>query len=206
MIWLIRNLLLTSLLMGIITYAVCRKAPDVRRRVTVMAVMSILTLMVFWLTGLSPKSGFHPELDMTRIQMIPFKGIKTVLYYGVNLYAIENILGNTVMLLPLCFLLPACFRPLRRWYFVTVIGMALSFLIELSQLFLARGTDIDDIILNTLGALLGYWMWKLVWLIKKPKETGETPKGWNLLWIPAILIPYSIEILMGFADRCFEWM
>ena len=44
----------------------------------------------------------------------------------------------------------------RWWGRVTLMGFLLSLSIEVTQLFLAtRATDIDDVILNTLGTLLG---------------------------------------------------
>jgi VanZ family protein len=46
---------------------------------------------------------------------------------------------------------------LERWRLVlaTVIGVALSAAIEFTQLFVGRVSDIDDVILNGLGAMLG---------------------------------------------------
>ena len=43
---------------------------------------------------------------------------------------------------------------------VILFGFALSLFIELFQLFLPRWTDIDDIILNTFGTLIGYLLYK----------------------------------------------
>ena len=43
---------------------------------------------------------------------------------------------------------------------VVLLGLSLSLFIELSQLFLPRWTDIDDIILNTFGTFIGYPLYK----------------------------------------------
>ena len=42
------------------------------------------------------------------------------------------------------------------------IGLGTSLFIEVAQYFLMRSTDIDDVILNTLGALCGWWMYLLL--------------------------------------------
>ena len=42
-----------------------------------------------------------------------------------------------------------------------MMGAAFSILIEITQLFNYRATDIDDLTANTLGALIGYGIWKM---------------------------------------------
>ena len=42
------------------------------------------------------------------------------------------------------------------------IGLGTSLFIEVAQYFLMRSTDIDDVILNTLGALCGWWLYLLL--------------------------------------------
>lgn len=72
-----------------------------------------------------------------------------------------NYPGNVLMFLPfglLCSLLLA--RP-KGWK-VMFLSSFLSITIELSQLLFSRGTDIDDVILNTLGGLLGYGCYLLL--------------------------------------------
>ena len=70
---------------------------------------------------------------------------------------IWNILGNLLAFVPLAMALPCLFRPMRKWWrtIPTVAGTVV--LVELLQLLIKRGmTDIDDLILNTLGAAGGY--------------------------------------------------
>ncbi|MGM9663178.1 MAG: VanZ family protein [Oscillospiraceae bacterium] len=65
----------------------------------------------------------------------------------------EN-LGNLLMFLPFGVLYPLC-RPQRRWRDAALAGLCLSLGIEILQPFLGRSFDINDLILNTLGAALG---------------------------------------------------
>lgn len=202
-----RDLLFTGAIISLITYIVCRREPYLQSRISAMLLLSICALIVFILTGITPRSGFHPSISPDSVQLIPFKGIRTVLYYGITVYAVENILGNIVMMMPIGFLLPLFFEKLRKWYKVGLIGIALSVLIECSQLFLSRGTDIDDVLLNLMGTLTGYIIWRIFW--RKPIRMFEfavSDKGWNVLWLCALLIPYMTEIVLGFADLLIQRM
>lgn len=65
------------------------------------------------------------------------------------------LIGNIVMFCPIGFFTALLWRGCS-WYHSTACGFFFSVLIECFQLFIGRRTDIDDIILNTLGAFLGY--------------------------------------------------
>ena len=63
---------------------------------------------------------------------------------------------NIVVFIPIGILVGFCFRSLK-WWEVTAIGMGLSSFIEIMQYTLQKGTcDVDDVIHNTLGCLIGY--------------------------------------------------
>lgn len=69
---------------------------------------------------------------------------------------------NALLFVPLGMLLPLLWKDCRRWYRTAGAGFLLSLLIELSQLFNFRATDIDDLLMNTLGTLAGYGVWQLL--------------------------------------------
>lgn len=83
-------------------------------------------------------------------RLIPFATMAMLLGGGAwNL--IYNVAGNLIWFVPLGFILCG-----RRGWQVLLCGAALSACIELSQYLLMTGvTDIDDVILNALGAWLG---------------------------------------------------
>lgn len=68
-----------------------------------------------------------------------------------------NYPGNIIMFSPIGFF-TALLMDKPRWWKSTGITFLTSLFIEVFQLFVSRGTDIDDLILNTLGGLLGYWL------------------------------------------------
>ena len=77
--------------------------------------------------------------------------------------ALLNLIGNIAMFIPLGIVWPAVFKNLDTHTKVIAAGMGASLCIELLQLpFYARTSDIDDLILNSIGFLIGYGIYLLV--------------------------------------------
>ena len=93
---------------------------------------------------------------------IPFKTILPYLL-GENGFLIGalNIGGNIAFLIPIGFLLPLVFTRID-WKRSLVVAVLSGMSIELTQVLLHIGIfDIDDVILNGLGVMVGYWMYVL---------------------------------------------
>lgn len=82
---------------------------------------------------------------------------------GVDLSVLRLIVGNVLAFVPLGILTPLLAPRRRSWLFVLAVGLIVSAAIELGQLGLSgllgytyRQSDVDDVILNVIGALLGY--------------------------------------------------
>lgn len=70
---------------------------------------------------------------------------------------IWNVVGNAVMFIPTGIVLPIVYRQLNSFWKVVAAGAFISLCIEILQLpFPSRASDIDDLILNTLGVAVGY--------------------------------------------------
>lgn len=82
-----------------------------------------------------------------------------------------NLVGNVAGLMPYGFFLPFLAVRTRHWYTVTCLTFLFSLTIELAQLLCKVGSfDVDDLLLNTIGGMLGYFLFWLVWHLKKRKE------------------------------------
>ncbi len=77
-------------------------------------------------------------------------------------YFFLNFLGNILIFVPIGLLPPLLWKRCRRFWKMALLGCGLSVLIEVTQLLLPRGTDIDDVWLNTTGAVTGYLLYLLV--------------------------------------------
>ena len=77
-------------------------------------------------------------------------------------HAVINLAGNVAMFVPLGALLPWVFPRLRRLSRCLLVALGLLVLMEITQLFTLLGSgDVDDLILNLLGVLLGYALFRL---------------------------------------------
>jgi glycopeptide antibiotics resistance protein len=97
---------------------------------------------------------------------VPFKTISiyiTAMFDGsLNIsIAIKNLFGNLIMFLPMGIYLPYYIKKLSKVGKFTLSMIILLFVVEATQLVTRRGRfDIDDFILNILGALAGFSIWK----------------------------------------------
>ncbi|MBP5168944.1 MAG: VanZ family protein [Oscillospiraceae bacterium] len=70
---------------------------------------------------------------------------------------IWNVVGNAVLFIPSGIVLPIIYRQLNKFWKVVATGVFISLCTEILQLpFPSRASDIDDLILNTLGVSVGY--------------------------------------------------
>lgn len=137
-------------------------------------------------------------------------GIPSIKYmhidFGINLLPLVDMLNdpvrsavlnllNILMFVPLGLLLPAIwpnYRSLRR---MALTGFGFSLSIELIQIFSWRLTDIDDLLTNTLGAVLGYYLFQQIHHILKQKTATvlepADKEPW-LIWLACLLITFFI--------------
>jgi glycopeptide antibiotics resistance protein len=74
----------------------------------------------------------------------------------------RQIVGNFIMLLPLGIYLPLLYKKLSGFFGVLFVSFGVSVLIEVLQLISSyRSADVDDVLLNTLGACLGFALYRL---------------------------------------------
>jgi glycopeptide antibiotics resistance protein len=122
-------------------------------------------LLLAYLTLASKYYG--REVEHRSINIIPLRTIIEYSTSGYNAIAITtNLLGNIAAFMPMGFLLPIVFSKLNRIRKVIYVSFISALLIELMQYILRVGaSDIDDVILNVLGAVLGYWIMRCVRLV-----------------------------------------
>ena len=145
--------------------------------ICLLALFIIYLMGVFHFTGagtLFESTRFGLELRYDQINLIPFS--KNINWIGHGL--------NVVLFIPLGVLLPLLWKKYQRLLPVAATGLAFSVLIELSQLLNIRVSDVDDLILNTLGALLGYLLGKPLSLLAKKMGIPASDGGamaWGII-------------------------
>lgn len=100
---------------------------------------------------------------------IPFKTIFNYIFVETNkMISIINIAGNIILFMPFGFILPLCVARQLKFKSIIFRAFLLSFLFELMQLFLGIGSfDVDDLLLNSFGGLLGFIIFKVLLFILK---------------------------------------
>lgn len=106
------------------------------------------------------KRAFYLDLGIVgTIRTLLTQGPRAVLstVHILNRDAVREVLLNVLLYFPLGYLLPFAFRSLRGSVFtITCIGFLCSVATEVSQLYFQIGyCQIDDVITNTLGCLIG---------------------------------------------------
>lgn len=99
---------------------------------------------------------------------VPLKATLQMIRGLSPLRLIENLAGNIILFIPFGILLPLAFRIEGK---TILLGCLVSCFIEAMQFAFAMGAaDIDDIILNTLGAVIGY----IIYIIAKHIFKNQT--------------------------------
>ena len=100
------------------------------------------------------------------INLIPFVHLFDV-YDG----WLINIFGNIAMFIPVGLALPFCFEKCDSTVKTLTLGMIFPLIIEITQLpFYDRCSDIDDFMLNTIGILIGAFMYFSIQRLKSRKK------------------------------------
>ena len=145
----------------------------------------VLLIFVMYCVGVASQT-FIPKIEFGNtklflvnqnvfgeINLIPGKVLVDSYYeviYNYNyLYFIVNVIGNIILFVPIGFLIPTLWKNVSMKH-ILIIALSSSLCIELLQLPQARGTDIDDLWLNVIGAFIGYWVYFLLTKNKKIKS------------------------------------
>jgi glycopeptide antibiotics resistance protein len=100
---------------------------------------------------------FRFAAEAGEANLLPFNTILPYLRGEPNwLIAILNLAGNIGLLAPVGFLVPFVYRNMN-WGKSLVLAIGVGVAIEGAQTVLIGIFDIDDVILNALGVMIGYW-------------------------------------------------
>ncbi|WP_339302781.1 VanZ family protein [Paenibacillus sp. FSL R5-0519] len=98
--------------------------------------------------------------------LVPFETIRPLLLERERYHTdawVKNLFGNIVLFIPLGIWIPWLFRRCRSFLTFTSTVVLLLLGVEVTQLITRVGSfDVDDIILNTIGAWIGYAGFKLI--------------------------------------------
>ena len=98
--------------------------------------------------------------------LTPFRELRRFIVYRRTLgwfAVLSNLLGNVLAFVPFGMILPMLTPKCRNFFHIVLLGFDFSLFVETIQLISKVGSfDVDDLILNTLGAALGYLVYRLI--------------------------------------------
>lgn len=138
-------------------------------------------LFVYYLYILSVLLFFGGLFQINRtysgeFQLIPFKTIDSYILFYRNtgsFVSLSNLLGNLVLMMPLGYFIPTLFEKTRKfWVFIPIVAIIATG-VELIQWKTGTGIgDVDDSILNFLGAVLAYMVTRSHQMLQKALGKG----------------------------------
>lgn len=153
-----------------------------KKRILALFFAAYVLVMLWLLYGqrariIFPSAGAYYGEYLVRLgqnyNLVPFKTVVAFVRRFNNSssaylarHAFINLAGNIVLFVPLGFFLPYFFPKLRRFRYFVAMTAAIITTVELLQWITLLGSaDIDDLILNVLGASIGFavgkiWIWK----------------------------------------------
>jgi glycopeptide antibiotics resistance protein len=144
-----------------------RKKQDSIVFVGIQASFFVYIFMVLTLTGyfiLFREISVHHWYDkmMQRVETKDHVNLELFKIFSIYEFSNKQVLGNFVMLLPLGIYLPVLYRRMSNFFKVVLVCMLVSVIIELMQLITKyRSADVDDVLLNTIGACIGYGLYRM---------------------------------------------
>lgn len=174
-------------------FLACCKDGSVKR----FLLISLFTLYLcelFDRVGISSVHRWNPLLNL-----IPFGGEK-------NFGFVLDLVLNTLLFLPFGFLLPILWKKCRSWKMTVASGFLLSLMVEILQMFCYRVTDVNDLLMNTLGTLLGcllaHGFFHIRWQADSTPSTGSVCDGVSL----AVHVAIPLLIMMFLRNYVSDWI
>jgi glycopeptide antibiotics resistance protein len=156
-------------------YIVCRIVWIKRKKIVVSISREVwLGLFVVYVLGLAsqtilPRWGFSFHFpNRFSINLIPFHTLyQYVFVSNANVsnwgsISILNLFGNVFLFSPIGMAVPFLWNRWNSAGKIFWLGLGITCFIETTQLFIGRSTDIDDVILNTLGVMIGFYLFRFV--------------------------------------------
>lgn len=158
------------------------------RRAVCYLIMSLYLAAVDAVVGLP--SLLYIRFDQN-INLVPFA-------YMFSDY--RNSLLNVLLFVPLGFSLPVLWKRFRSLLWTGLFGLSFSLSIELLQLLTLRATDVNDLMTNTTGTILGWLLGRLVLRlfpsIRPSWKTGELAIVFGVTFAVMFLAqPFLAEII-----------
>ncbi len=139
------------------------------------------------------------DVSWSTSNYIPFKEMFRY-SFGSRMF-FKNVIGNMLMFVPFGFFVSYILK-LGKARYILLLSSVASLTIESIQLVIGRVFDVDDIILNIVGGLVGFLLFKFIYFLKvKSPEFLKKDIIYNILMVIIIvlMIFYMLDIMGDFS-------
>ncbi len=160
-----------------------KKYPNIKK--PVIATVSIVYLIIILLLTLQPLfiSSHKITIDEIRLYGMPWniKPFSLIIPQWKNVLlgqkgAFNQFFGNIIIFIPVGILMPFIFKKTKKFLWALLGGFLFTFCIESLQFIIyiagmcLREFDVDDLILNTFGAIIGHFIYKIMFYTNQYKH------------------------------------
>ena len=146
-----------------------RKALRICSKVIFGVYIILLTYFLFF----AESTGRTFEGRSYQYNLVLLKEIRRFITYRKSLgtmAVVLNLFGNVAAFVPFGMMLPIIYRRCRSFFYMVLLTFEFSLIIELIQLVFRVGSfDVDDLLLNTIGGILGYFIFAMMDRIRRHK-------------------------------------
>ena len=150
------------------------------KRILVIAFVLYIPILIYTTFFGARTTVYGMSILEYAVRMANLKPFKTISMYTKMLkdpsnqmfsVALVNLAVNLVLFVPMAYLIPALFPKLRNFFSTIGVCIGSLVIIELMQVFTRRGSfDVDDFILNMIGAVFGFLIWVIQYYSAKKKK------------------------------------
>lgn len=134
--------------------------------VSLLLTIAYVCIIIYFLL-FADRLGRGAGYETYRYNIRPLEEIRRFIVYRQAVpdgAVILNLLGNLIVFFPLGFLIPIWTERKMRFVSILLLSFAFSLVIETIQLVSKVGVfDVDDLLLNTIGGILGWICCQIVW-------------------------------------------
>lgn len=127
--------------------------------------------------------------------LIPFKEI---LRYNITSPLFQKqVIGNILLFVPLGYFV-SHYCKIRGIVGITIVALLSSATIEITQHFIGRSVDVDDVILNVVGGIIGYLLYKFM-----KKIEDKLPKIFRKKWFYNLISVLAVILIVVYLTNLF---
>ena len=132
------------------------------------------------------------DVSWSTSNYVPFKEMFRY-SFGSRLF-FKNVVGNMLMFMPFGFFV-AYILKLKKVWIMSLLSLIVSLTIETIQSIIGRVFDVDDIILNVIGAILGFLVFKIVYFLSPSFLKKDIIYNILMVIIIILMLVYMLGIM-----------